>query len=396
MKFGLYTGVHDLTLKRVYADVVDELTEQVVLCEEAGFECAWVDEHHFNSMYTNSPNPSVFGAMLAAQTSRIRLGQANVITGWHPLRLAEDVALVDHISKGRVDLGIGRGGVQYDAAIFNPQLKDILPNPKLDVREHYVPSDQTPTRAHFAEVVEILKKAWTEPFFSHQGEHYTFPLPGFPWGEYLREGVEALEDPTAVVDGDIVKLRLGPKPYQQPHPPIWMLMVSEASFAEAARLGLKGMVWVQPANRLRERIERYTSIRNELEGGELKVGDDINVMRIAYVAPTYEQAKKEVDHLVTPFYAGQFEKRPASYWYNEGEKIPERVDLNWEFYRKHHLLLAGSPEDVAEQIHELQEVAGVNYITLWMEGQGLTHKQIMSSTELFGSKVAPLFAKNGA
>ena len=392
MKFGLYTGVHDLTLKRLYADVVDELTEQVLLCEEAGFECAWVDEHHFNSTFTNSPNPSVFGAMLAAQTSRIRLGQANVVTGWHPLRLAEDVALVDQISKGRVDLGIGRGGVQYDAAIFNPHLKDILPNPKLDVREHYVPSDQSPTRAHFAEVVEILKKAWTEPFFSHEGTHYTFPRPGFPWGEYLTVGVEALEDPTAVVDGDMVKLRVGPKPYQKPHPPIWMLMVSEASFAEAASLGLKGMVWVQPANRLRERIEKYTSIRNEKEGVDLKVGDDINVMRIVHVADTYEQAKKEFDHLLTPFYAGQFEKRPISYWFNEGEKVPESVDLNWEFYRKHHLVLAGSPDDVAEQIHELHEVAGVNYITLWMEGQGLTHKQIMSSTELFGSKVAPLFA----
>ena len=394
MKFGLYTGVHDLTLKRVYADVVDELTEQAVLCEEAGFECVWVDEHHFNSTYTNSPNPVMFGAMLAAQTSRIRLGQADIITGWHPLRLAEDVALLDHISKGRVDLGMGRGGVQYDAAIFNPHLKEILPNPKLDVREHYLPSDQTPTREHFVEFVEILKKAWTEPFFSHQGTHYTFPIPGFPWGEYSAVGVEALEDPTAVVDGDIVKLRLGPKPFQTPYPPLWMLMVSEASFAEAAQLGLKGMVWVQPANRLRERIEKYTSIRNELEGGHLKVGDDINVMRSAYVAPTYEQAKKDADPLFTPMYARQFERRPMSYWYNEGEAIPERTDLDWEFYRKQLLILAGSPEQMAEQIHELHEVAGVNYITLRMDGQGLSHKKVMSSIELFGTKVAPLFANN--
>ena len=391
MKFGLYTGVHDLTLNRVYADVVDELTEQVVLCEEAGFECAWVDEHHFNATYTNSPNPVVFGAMLAAHTSRIRLGQADVVTGWHPLRLAEDVALLDHISKGRVDLGMGRGGVQYDAAIFNPHLKEILPDPKIDLREHYLSSDQTATREHFAEFVDILKKAWTEPFFSHQGTHYTFPQPGYPW-KYSILDAESLEDPAAVKDGEVVKIRLGPKPYQQPYPPLWMLMVSEPSFAEAARLGLKGMVWVQPANRLRERIETYTNIRNELEGDHLRVGDDINVMRLAYVAPTYEEAKKVADPLFTPFYAKQFERRPMSYWYNEGEEIPERTDLDWEFYRKQLLILAGSPEQVAEQIHELHEVGGVNYVTLWMEGQGLSHEKMMSSIELFGSKVAPLFA----
>ena len=244
-----------------------------------------MDEHHFNATYTNSPNPVVFGAMLAAHTSRIRLGQADVVTGWHQLRLAEDVALLDHISKGRVDLGIGRGGVQYDAAIFNPHLKEILPDPKLDLREHYLSSDQTATREHFSEFVDILKKAWKEPFFSHQGTHYTFPQPGYPW-KYSILDAQSLEDPAAVKDGEVVKIRLGPKPYQKPYPPLWMLMVSEPSFAEAARLGLKGMVWVQPANRLRERIETYTNIRNELEGDQLSVGDDINVMRLAYVAPT--------------------------------------------------------------------------------------------------------------
>jgi alkanesulfonate monooxygenase SsuD/methylene tetrahydromethanopterin reductase-like flavin-dependent oxidoreductase (luciferase family) len=400
MKFGLYTGVHDLTLKRVYADVVDELREQVVLCEEAGFECVWVDEHHFNAKHTNSPNPQVFGAMLAGHTSRIRLGQANVVTGWHPLRLAEDVALLDHISKGRVDLSIGRGGEDPDLverdvtyqAIFNPHPKGILPDPKLDVREHGLSSDQTALQKHFAEFVDILKKAWTEPFFSHQGTHYTFPQPGYP--SIL--DAESLEDPAAVKDGEVAKIRLGPKPYQQPYPPLWMYLASEASFTEAARLGLKGMVLIQPANKLREGLETYTNIRNELEGGQLRVGDDINVIRLAYVAPTYEEAKKNADPLFTPLFAKQFERRPMTYWSNDGEAILERTDMDWEFYRKQLLILAGSPEQVAEQIQELREVGGVNYITLWMEGPGLSHEKIMSSIELFGSKVAPLFANDEA
>ena len=93
-------------------------------------------------------------------------------------------------------------------------------------------------------------------------------------------------------DGEAAKIRLGPKPYQQPYPPLWMYLASEASFAEAARLGLKGLVLIQPANKLREGLETYTNTRNELEGGQLRMGDDINVIRLAYVAPTYEEAKK--------------------------------------------------------------------------------------------------------
>ena len=66
--------------------------------------------------------------------------------------------------------------------------------------------------------------------------------------------------------------------------------------------------------------------------------------------------------------------------------------MDWEFYRKQQLILAGSPEQVAEQVQELREECGVNYITLWMEGPGLSHENIMSSIELFGSQVMPRFA----
>ena len=74
MKFGLYSQVKDPNNSRVYADLLDELKEQVIFCEQAGFDIAWADEHHFNVDYTNSPNPIVAGAMLATCTSRIRIG----------------------------------------------------------------------------------------------------------------------------------------------------------------------------------------------------------------------------------------------------------------------------------------------------------------------------------
>ena len=87
MKFGYYSQVTDPDNTSVYADLLDELREQVVLCEQAGFDIAWADEHHFNFGHTTLPNPIVAGAMLAAHTSRIRIGLPVVPANWHPLRL---------------------------------------------------------------------------------------------------------------------------------------------------------------------------------------------------------------------------------------------------------------------------------------------------------------------
>ena len=231
MNFGYYSQVTEPDNTSVYADLLDELREQVVLCEQAGFDIAWVDEHHFNFGYTVLTNPMVAGAMLAAHTSRIRIGLPVVPANWHPLRLAEDIALLDQLSRGRVEVAMGRGSERHTIGNLNPQLTDLYParNERADA------SKQTAFREHFAEVLEILKKAWTQEFFSHEGHFYKFPQPGLPW-----ESPSPPADPTWVSDGEIVKMCVGPKPYQKPYPPIRMLMHTEPSFVEGARLGLKG------------------------------------------------------------------------------------------------------------------------------------------------------------
>ncbi len=383
MKFGLYSQVMDPTLKRVYADLLDELREQVLLCEEAGFHCAWVDEHHFNAGFNCSTNPILTSAMLAAHTSRIHIGQTNVAGCWQPLRLAEDIALLDHLSRGRVEVGIGRGISPFQIANFNPQLKGIWP----DETVRFDPSQQIASREHFAEVVQVLKKAWTEEFFSHEGTYYKFPQAGFTW-----QSPTPPVDDTAVKDGEIVKMRLGPKPYQKPHPPLWMLMTSEPSFSEAAQLGLKGLLWIQPPRRLRQRLEVYSEARTVKEGRRFRTGEDVDTLRMVYVAPSYEEAKRDADRFFTPLYRQACLSRPASYWLDEGEEGAPNMDLDWEFFREQLLILAGSPEQVAEQIQQLNEISGVDDIILWTETEGMSHKKIMASLELFAAKVAPLFA----
>ena len=386
MKFGFYSQVADINLKRVYSDLLDELREQVVFCEQAGFDIAWADEHHFNFGWANSPNPIVPGAMLAAHTSRIRIGLPIPLPNWHPLRLAEDIALLDHLSKGRVEVAMGRGISPFDVANLNPQLRGIWPDPKI----RFERPAQAASREHFAEVVEIMKKAWTEEYFSHKGRFYEFPQPGFPWGSPTPP-----TDPTAVKDGEIVKMSVGPKPYQKPYPPLRMLMTSEPSFTEAAEMGLQGWVWIHPPRKLRQRLEVYSNIRTEQEGRQLRVGEDVGALRMAFVAPSYEKAKRDADQFFTPYIARACRGRPQSYYMDDGADVPADVDLDWEFFRKQQLIIAGSPEQVAEQIHELEEICGLDFIALWMEAGGISHKKIMSSLDLFASKVAPLFAKDG-
>lgn len=380
MRFGLYSSMMEPTLDRVYADLLDELREEVAICEEAGFHCAWVDEHHFNADFDCSTNPVMTGAMLAANTDRIHIGQTNVAGCWQPLRLAEDISLLDHMTRGRVEVGLGRGISPFDVANLNPQLKGVWP----DEAVRFDPKQQTASREHFAEVIEILRKAWTEEFFSHEGTYFKYPQDGFSWGSSAPPS-----DPDAVEDGKIVKMRLGPKPYQKPHPPLWMLMTSEPSFTEAANLGMNGLVWIQPPRRLRQRMGIYAETRGSKEGRKYDIGEDIAALRSVHVAPSYEEAKRDADQFFTPYYEVSARTRPASYWVDEGEEGAADIELDWEFFRQQLLVLAGSPEQVVEQIQELKELSGIKYIMVWSETGGLAHEKVMSSLELFVTKVAP-------
>ena len=395
MKFGLYTQTKNPDDSSVYADLIDNVREQVVLCDQSGFDIVYPDEHHFRVGYTVTTNPLMAGAMLAAHTSRIRIGPVLLPANWQPLRLAEDIAYLDHLSRGRAEVILGRGISRHAIANLNPQLIEFWPVMKQDSKaltyaKHIKSEDanaaQAASREHFAEVVEIMKKGWAEEPFSHEGRYYKFPLPGLPW-----EGPRA-PDPTEAKDGEIVKMSLSPKPYQKPHPPLRMLVHSESSYKEAARLGMKAMLWVNPVGLLRERLETYAQVRTEREGRKFAVGEDVAALKLCYVAPTYEEAKRDADHLFTPMLTRFVVGAPSTYWLDEGEGTPE--DTDWEFWRKHLMIIAGSPEQVAEQVHELDERYDLDTLATWTQaGAGnLTHKQTMRSLDLFATKVLPLFA----
>ena len=123
MKFAAFTTVAASAGEATNAaDLLDNLRQQTILAEELGFEAMWLGEHHFGPYGVGDvPNPILLGADLAARTSRIRIGQmANIAPWWHPIRLAEDLATLDNMTRGRIEVGFGRGIWPYEGPQFHP------------------------------------------------------------------------------------------------------------------------------------------------------------------------------------------------------------------------------------------------------------------------------------
>ncbi|TIT90914.1 MAG: LLM class flavin-dependent oxidoreductase, partial [Mesorhizobium sp.] len=114
MKFSLFVHMERTDLAKPHSELLSELGELVLLAEKAGFETAWIGEHH-GMEFTISPNPFINIAYLAAKTTRIRLGTGTIIAPfWHPIKLAGEAAMADVITGGRLDIGIARGAYSYE------------------------------------------------------------------------------------------------------------------------------------------------------------------------------------------------------------------------------------------------------------------------------------------
>ena len=137
--------------------------------DQLGYESFWVTEHHFQREgYEIIPNPLMLGAILAQHTRRLKFGAFFLqVPSWHPIRLAEDFAMADIMSGGRILFGAGRGSVQREMPIFGATFG-----------RNGDDTDRA-NRALFEEQMTIIKRAWSSPEFSHQGERYSVPVPGY-------------------------------------------------------------------------------------------------------------------------------------------------------------------------------------------------------------------------
>jgi len=376
MKFGFHTQLNNWQNELSHSQLLDNLREQARLCDELGFDAMWLAEHHLNPEgFGNSPNPVVLAADLAAHTSRIKIGFSCVTaTMWHPLRLAEDLALLDHLTKGRIEVGFGRGGRPSDTIPFNL---------KAD------PRDEETNRRLFTETMDIVVGAWTNEFFSHEGPNYTVPPKGLPHHPSYTS-----EEPY-VVDGEVTKIRLVPKPYQQPHPPLWTMAGSERTAKLAADRGYNAMAVGTNPKLLNKMVDTYAEARSEKDGRQFARGEGWALLRPVHVAPTMEQARSNFEESVIRQRVMQALNRGVNVstddQYSDTNPPPDgaRV-INWETLLAKDAL-AGPPDHVTEQINSLKQAFGIDYIIAFMDAGGVDHSKIMSSIELLGKEVMPAF-----
>ena len=340
MKFGTFQLIGSPDLAPA-GPRLKETLEQIALADELGFDYAWLAEHHFSN-YGYAVNPLLLIARAAAIAPRIRFAQAVIVTPfWHPLRLAEDIALTDHLTDGRLDLGLGRG---YQPMEFRGLGLDIVDN-----------------REVFSEQLALMKKAWTEDDFTFEGRHYQ-----------VREPLTVL-----------------PRPLQQPHPPIWVAIQSLPTLDWAAGQGYGGLL----SPKLQSRAE-LAEWRDRFAAGRAAAGYDgapIWVQRFVHVTETDAEARaamwqtrwqrRVADRLRLDDYrlkAGRNEAYPTP---------GEATDDEWW-----DGLVYGTPERCIARLRRDAEL-GFEGFMAWFDVGGVPHEQVVRSMRLFAREVMPAVAE---
>ena len=375
MKIGYFCNITNWK-KKPYAEILDNARDIAVYCDKNNWNSIWFTEHHFNHEGMESqPNPLMMCTDVAARTKQIRLGQAcNVITFWNPIRLAEDIATLDQLSKGRVEVGIGRGVYGREAVHMNIEadLKDQAKNKRL-----------------FQETLTIMKKAWTEKFFSHKGEFYTYPSPNFVWQHDMSPPNENFVD---LKTNQIKKISVIPKPYQNPHPPLWQVVDSTGSIEWAAKNGINCIMWIPTVKTLKKRFEIYKNAKSETEKKDVKMGEGISLVRDMFVAETMEEAKKLAGEQMVNYMRWVCHWRGLGNHMDPDEELPQtkgKLDLlNYDFLHKRNMLF-GTPDYVVKKIKELQSELNLQNLQVWSSMPGVKHEDAMRSIKLFNDEVIP-------
>ena len=375
MKFGYFCNTTNWKHKP-YNQLLDEAREISVFCDENNWDSIWFTEHHFNHEGMEScTNPLMMGTDIAARTKNIKIGQAcNVITFHNPIRLAEDIAFLDQLSGGRVEVGIGRGVYGREAINMNKEadLKDQAKNFRL-----------------FEETLTIMKKAWTEKFFNHQGEFYTYPAPNFKWEHDMSPPSEEFLDMNSK---EIKKISIVPKPFQKPHPAIWQVVDSPSSIEWAASNGINTIMWIPTVKALKKRFLLYKEAKSKAENREVPLGEGICLVRDMFIADTMEEAEKLAGEHIVNYMRWVCHWRGLGNHMDPGEELPQtnhKLDLlNYDFLHKRNLLF-GTPEYVVNKINELKSELNLQNLQVWSNFPGIEHDASMRSIKLFTDEVMP-------
>lgn len=378
MKFGLSQNIHDITKERPYDALLDELRAVARFAEDHGFDTFWLPEHHFSIWGREMvPNPLMIAADIAARTKRIRIGlSAAIVTLWHPLRLAEDLATLDHISGGRLEIGFGRGNYGLETTNLNP-IAD--------------PNNQEQNFKVFEEGVDVVVTALSNKVFSYKGEIYQFPAPGFK-----ADRAHSVNDPiyTDPKTGELARLTIIPGPKQKPTPPLWQV-VSESprSMRYAAKQNMGIIMWRPSIKTLKHRLGIYKDAYQEFHGIDLPFGARTAIVRDCYVAENEKEARRLAEGPLMSSLNFANWRGPGIYLdpgetLSADEEAALRKEITYDFVRDRALFI-GSPDDVVARIKEFYEETRMEQITFKTAWPGLTHESEMRGLKLLAEEVLP-------
>ncbi len=356
------------TARRYGNDAVIACYENLIdwarTADSLGFDTMWLTEHHFqHEGYEVLPNLIQFGLHLAHLTKELRLGQMfNVVPQWHPLRLAEDFALADILTGGRMEFGVGRGTVPREAWALGTV---VASGDNAMSAEH----DRV-NREVFEESMEIIKSAWYNETFSYRGKQFVLPPDDVPDRGTMVDHLTLVPRPRRVVD-------------------IYQPVTSPETIEYVPRAGHKAVYWLQNADSQKQKWDRYAAIREEI-GRPVAPGEDRCLVLNLHLAQTYEQAlvkgrpgQDEFNKFLSPY--GRF----SSYRNPDGSKVAFDHCPTVEESNAQKIQIVGSIDDAVDAIGYWRDLLDLKHICFFFDYPGLTRDDMNEQMHLVAEEVFP-------
>ncbi|MGD9754009.1 MAG: LLM class flavin-dependent oxidoreductase [Acidimicrobiia bacterium] len=359
----------------LYDEMLRDVLGQCQLADELGFNSVSFTEHHFHCEgFELSNNPVMLDLYVGLQTKRLRVGQLGIVLpANNPLRVAEDIAMLDRMTGGRANAGFARGYQRRWVDTMAQQTHGVQ-----GVRPHEHDRIDDTNRAAFEENLRIIKRAWTEDYFSHRGQFWQVPPPGTPWN------IEATERwGSGVRNGVVTELAVVPKPLQKPHPPIFQPFASsERTIRFCAEEGITPIL--PPLHPLLERrlIELYAEVSGKAPG------EGVGVLRDLIVADTDSEALQI--WMDGPVFCGASWFRP--FGFDKGMLHPDTgAEFDGDRFAE-GLAFVGTVDTVTRQLETLRGRIPVEWVFAWNYNGLVDDGRIRHSMEAWRSTIVPRVA----
>jgi alkanesulfonate monooxygenase SsuD/methylene tetrahydromethanopterin reductase-like flavin-dependent oxidoreductase (luciferase family) len=365
----------------LYQRMLSDLRDQTQLGDQLGYESVAFTEHHFHiEGFELSNNPVLLDAFVGLQTKRIKVGQLGIVLpASNPIRVAEDIAMLDHMTGGRAVAGFARGYQRRWVDVMGQQnygVHGVKPGEHDEV-------DRV-NREAFEESFKIIKLAWTKETFSYQGKYWKIPPEQTPWTlDATRQWGKGVEN------GIVREIGVVPKPLQKPYPALFQPFASsERTIRWCARENVTPVL-PQMREDLQRQLFDIMVEESAAAGHPLKFGEQMGLLRDVIIADSDAEARRLWNDSGAFIGASWF----APFGFAEVLKDPktgEAPDTDSLF--KRGLALVGTVDTVSRQLEALIKHAPNPHIFAWMYVSAVPNATMMRSIELFATKVMPRFA----